>query len=386
MATQRKTETPMSRSLVALTDQGIADGVWKNISDCARDIGMDPTQLIIYRKGYVQDQDLLQRAIDRVKKRMQGEIKGSLASRNKLRETLRALFRQGDGKAWRGVSECARRVKVPRGTLQAMLERDAVSSRAEKGLRTVIGKMRARLRAANVIEAAEPKVKEVRRPEKSPVHHDPPDPALAERLTRIESALRGLKDRPRDVQVQQPETVFDTGAMRLTQGIGAIVHAFAQDKKEARASFLEAGLSKVLQAFQFASTGRSLRDSVDDDDLVISAPLADLLMAGVAELRNWEYDGVRFVWAGKRLKIDAKISKEEMQKIKRQLQETRRLLELVSKLRDGGIIDIAVKELGPELRHLIIAIRQMHQITPRDVRAFLEDMRAAEEATRGLST
>lgn len=103
----------------------------------------------------------------------------------------------------------------------------------------------------------------------------------------------------------------------------------------------------------------------EDPHGVIASPHYDRLLAGVAELRDQNLDGVRFVLTKRNFRrIKGVVTKEEIGDTKLLIEELRRRLNLLTQNDDEEIRAKCYQALGRELDELFLVCRLIQEVVP----------------------
>lgn len=244
-------------------------------------------------------------------------------------EQIKEVFRKGkEEDRWKGLAQCARKLRMKRTTLQSQLCGDVTD---DDVLKTTIGRME--------------KVMQQKRGEKPQWH-----PLLQ---TLHELFAEGKRQK---VWI----------GCKTCQGKVGINHNTLRSQLLVRKTELDIRLERTIRR-----TIRKMRAALP------RAPSKPGPVEPAAPQRDSKSLVERFVQETQQPKIRRPVKRKVLLKIRQKIQSLRQSLEWLTRNDSEAIRAEAAQVLGPELRLLVISIQRSTEVTPTDVVTYLQSLEAA---------
>lgn len=359
LSEKHRTETVVR--LQEATQQGIEQGLWPSIEACAGRLRMNRNTFRSHYDGRVGDNHI-QRTLERVQQLLRGEEpplpqEESSPSAEELTVSalsaeLCQLFEQGKVQGcWDSISSCARIIHVPRRTLSTYLSyRGSGGTLFARSMRSVIRKMRRKLQEQEAERA-------------QPVRETTPTGALL-----LVSVLQQIATAGSQHVLQSMAELLPSAWARVLENLAGDPLASSENL----AQLLQEGLRLIVQDY-----AQSISPAGHPQD-VVAGTLFDRVLSGVAELRDQNLNGVRFVLNARNFrKLHGQVTREEVEDTGLLIEELVRRFAIFAQLDNVGHRSLIAQKLSEKLERLYRIIEQSRNVCPTE---------AAEEIGRDRQT
>lgn len=352
---RKKRMTDTVKRLRAAYQQGKGKGLWSNTDQCAQKIDMTPSSLLMQCNGFIKDDSLVAASLEKIERLLGEKVTLSQpeeqapqtttsepSADSELHAELKRLYEQGkEQQRWSSVNSCAQAIKIPRRTLTRYLSESCSEGKRTKSYQTIIKKMRRKLEET----------------EGAPSAPSTPQPAAATSANAQHGAvlLIGV--------LQQIAALATQKTLQTMEGLLPSLLAEAVRGLGEAAPSTDDLAHKLQQALQFVLPTSQAAPSTD----VIAGALFDRVLAGVADLRDQNLNGVRFVINSRNFrKLHGTVTREEVEDTGLLLDEVTRRFAIFAQLDDVNLRALIAQKLAERLDRMYRTIEQSKDVCPTE--------------------
>ena len=377
---KRKAMAPLAQELRAAYDRGKEKGLWTNFEVCAQKMSMNTSTLAMQCNGHVKDKEILDETLRKIKEYLKEQDIDlpeprehepssaqlqSVATLKQQVEELQELYKRGKQQGlWSCISDCARRMPdISRVTLSRYLrvrigDLDRQARKKEK-LEQTLQQLR------TFLSTEHPAGRERSPPEGMCSPKEWPAAKQAGLL------LLGVWQRlAQNVAQQTLRQTLEALEGCLPAVMSQSVKSLVNTAQDAETHAAEQDLERVLECFM-----HSLQGPEQQEPVVISGTLYDRVLAGVADLRDSNLQGVRFPLNARtfpKYQFQGIVTQQEVRDTEILMEEVARRFKMFRKLENLEQRSLIAQHLKCAVERLYEAIEQSADVCPTEAARKIE--------------